>query len=309
MKHAKNLTIALAGSVATLALTLSAQAQTGHVYGYGHEPSVLYLFDGERFYGEKLVLDGPVEKLDFLNFNDRADSLDFRGPGWLVCKDVRFEGPCLVVREPVSDLDDFGLGDEISSARPLSDRNPYPHGTIFGLNWAGDIVFYETDFFGNLSEMDPYDAWGYSHGDGYRSGRYGDYGRYGYYDPYNPHQDYDPTDWTGYRGPHNADIVLYRDANFRGSAYGLNRDAWNLSNLYFNDEVSSIEIRRGKWEICTDAEFRGNCQIFDASVPWLLCLVRLCSDCLRQPSDRPACHQFRSCSGSERHDQLAERLF
>jgi hypothetical protein len=100
---------------------------------------------------------------------------------------------------------------------PLSPQNPYPHGTVFGQNYYGDIVFYEMGTWG-LVEMDPYDAWGYGYGDGYRTGAYGDYGRYGRYDPFNPYYDYDPNDWDGYRGPRNADVVLYRDAGYRGSA-------------------------------------------------------------------------------------------
>merc|ERR1711916_186013 len=167
------------------------------------------------------------------------------GYGWLVCQDANFEGPCLVARETIDDLDDYGMGDKISSVRPLDPRNPYPHGTIFGTNYYGEMVFYEADFFGNLSEMDPYDAWGYSaydygYADTYQTGRYGDYGRYGRYNPYNPYRDYGygDRDWRGYRGPTDADIVLYRDHNFSGSAYGLRHSAWDLGSFYFNDEIT-----------------------------------------------------------------------
>lgn len=252
---------ALAGTAAALSLTAGADAQQGYYGGYDQ----LYLFSGENFRGTSVVIDGPIERLSYVNFNDRADSVDFTGPGWLLCKHAEFEGPCIVARGPIADLDAFGLGGEISSARPLSEYNPYPHGTIFGLDYYGDIVFYDVTAWGSLVEIDPYDAWGYGYGDGYRSGAYGDYGRYGRYDPYNPYYDYNRNDWTGYRGPRNADIVLYRDSNYRGAAYGLSRDTWNLSTLYFNDQVSSIEIRRGTWEICTDSNFGGRCQIFHAS--------------------------------------------
>lgn len=261
MKRRNNWLKALAASVAGLTLNACAHAQ--HSYA-GHD--TLRLFDGKRYFGQSVDVTGPIAKLDFAYFNDKAASADFSGPGWLLCKDANFEGPCLVARRPVSDLDDFGLDDEISSARPLSPRNPYPHGTLFGVDWNGEVVFYEADFFGNLSVMDPHDAWGYGYGDGYTSGAYGQHGRYGQYNPYNPHYEYDPTEWTGYRGPRNADIVLYRDANFRGSALGVNRDIWSMSDFYFNDEVSSIEVRRGRWEVCTDGQFSGRCEIIDASI-------------------------------------------
>ncbi len=280
MKYAATSALALGCALAAMGCTTTAQTSnepaTRH-YGDGYRGSnsQLVLFDGEDYYGVARVIEGPEPSLDYLNFNDRAASLDIRGSGagWLVCRDINFEGPCLVVRESVDDLDELGLGDRISSVRPASPRNPYPHGTLFGLNRYGDVVFYEADFFGNLSEMDPYDAWGYSaydygYADTYRTGRYGDYGRYGRYNPYNPYDDYGydaGRDWNGYRGPNNADIVLYRDINYSGPAYGLNQNAWDLSSLYFNDEVSSIEIRRGKWEICTDSNFRGRCEIIDAN--------------------------------------------
>lgn len=252
-----------------------APAQGAYGSGYSNDYSQLVLFDGRDYNGISRVLDGGEPNLNFLEFNDRAASLDIRGGGfgWLVCKDANFEGPCLVARETIDNLDAYGMGDKVSSARPLDPRNPYPHGTIFGINYFGDMVFYESDLFGNLSEMDPYDAWGYSaydygYVDTYQTGRYGDYGRYGRYNPYNPYSDYnyDGRNWSGYRGPTNADIVLYRDRDFAGSAYGLNRSAWDLSTLYFNDEVSSIEVRSGRWEICTDSNFGGRCQIIDASV-------------------------------------------
>lgn len=259
MTRKLTLKAALASTAAMFALAPTASAQQGYYGGYDE----LYLFDHERYYGQSVILDGPVAAI--YDFNDRAESADLSGYGWLLCKHADFEGPCVVMREPIDDLGDYGLDDEISSARPLSPENPYPHGTIFGQNYYGDIVFYEMGSWG-LVEMDPYDAWGYGYGDGYRTGVYGDYGRYGLYDPYNPYYDYDPNDWDGYRGPRNADVVLYRHAGYRGSAYGLNQDAWNLSTLHFNDEVSSIEIRRGTWEICEHANFQGRCYTVDASV-------------------------------------------
>lgn len=262
MKNARTWIKSLVGTVAALTLTAGI-AHADHPF---RQNGKLYMFDGERFSGQSVEISGGMNRLSPASFNDRAASIDFRGPGWLLCDDVNFEGACLVAREPIRDLDKFGLGDKISSVRPLSPSNPYPHGTIFGVDWDGDVVFYDVDLFGNLSQMSPYDAWGYGYGDGYQSGAYGDYGRYGQYNPYNPRYDYDPYDWTGYRGPRNADIVIYRDANFRGSAYGLKNDVWNLGDLYFNDHVSSIEVRRGTWEICTNSNFRGRCQVIDASV-------------------------------------------
>ncbi|MCY7386528.1 MAG: beta/gamma crystallin family protein [Burkholderiales bacterium] len=30
----------------------------------------------------------------------------------------------------------------------------------------------------------------------------------------------------------------------------------------FNDMVSSLIVNRGRWELCSDARFRGNCKVY-----------------------------------------------
>ena len=241
----------------------------------------IVLYDGQYFSGDARIVQGPVNTLVHAGFNDRSSSVEVRGyAGWLLCQDISYDGPCLVVRESIPELEAFGLGDEVTSIRPLSPDNPYPHGTVYGQDWQGELVFYELNRYGQLDALTPYDSWGYGYGNGYQTGRYGDYGRYGRYGYYDPFSSYNypygyrtsrgyrreqDNDWSGYRGSRNADVVLYRDPNFRGSAYGVKRDVFDLSDLRFNDEISSIEIKSGTWEICSDAEFRGRCQIVDAS--------------------------------------------
>jgi hypothetical protein len=68
------------------------------------------------------------------------------------------------------------------------------------------------------------------------------------------------------RGP---TVILYADVEFRGASRetGESRD---FRNLDFNDTVSSIRIRSGVWEFCSDADFRGHCMTFDHDVPSLV---------------------------------------
>ncbi len=70
-------------------------------------------------------------------------------------------------------------------------------------------------------------------------------------------------------GRGGADVVLYADAGFAGASReaGESRD---FRNLDFNDTVSSIRIRSGTWEFCSDADFRGRCMTFDRDVPSLV---------------------------------------
>jgi hypothetical protein len=58
---------------------------------------------------------------------------------------------------------------------------------------------------------------------------------------------------------------LYVDSNGRGASLGINRGVRDLSRFRFNDNVSSLNIKSGKWEVCEHANFQGRCEIIDAS--------------------------------------------
>lgn len=59
--------------------------------------------------------------------------------------------------------------------------------------------------------------------------------------------------------------VLYSNAGFRGEALRVDGAVPSLGRIGFNDRASSIAINRGVWEVCVDANFRGRCEIIDAS--------------------------------------------
>lgn len=61
--------------------------------------------------------------------------------------------------------------------------------------------------------------------------------------------------WGGGR----ADVVLFEHAGFDGRAYEVDGDISNFASVGFNDRASSIQVRRGEWELCDDAKFRGRC--------------------------------------------------
>lgn len=60
-------------------------------------------------------------------------------------------------------------------------------------------------------------------------------------------------------GVSSIDVELYEHDNFQGRRLEVRSDLANLADNNFNDLVSSIIINRGRWEICTDAYFRGSC--------------------------------------------------
>jgi len=60
-------------------------------------------------------------------------------------------------------------------------------------------------------------------------------------------------------GAASADVVLYQHDGFRGQTMTVDHQAWNLDRRGFNDEVSSVVIRSGTWQLCEDARFEGRC--------------------------------------------------
>jgi len=56
-----------------------------------------------------------------------------------------------------------------------------------------------------------------------------------------------------------AQAHLYEHDNFQGRSYAVNREAVNLARVGFNDVASSLVIRAGRWQLCSDAGYQGRC--------------------------------------------------
>ena len=57
-----------------------------------------------------------------------------------------------------------------------------------------------------------------------------------------------------------VEITLYEHSQFGGRRMTLRGAVENFDRTNFNDRASSIVIRSGIWELCSDAYFRGNCR-------------------------------------------------
>lgn len=64
--------------------------------------------------------------------------------------------------------------------------------------------------------------------------------------------------WGGGWGGGNAAVELFEHADYGGRSM-TSSGSPNLSRQGFNDRVSSIVIRSGRWEFCVDADYRGRC--------------------------------------------------
>ena len=65
---------------------------------------------------------------------------------------------------------------------------------------------------------------------------------------------------AAHAGAHAGEITLFEDDNFRGRAVTLRETTDDLSRMGFNDKASSIMVRSGTWDVCTDSGFRGICK-------------------------------------------------
>ncbi|MBE3026319.1 beta/gamma crystallin family protein [Janthinobacterium sp. GW458P] len=60
-----------------------------------------------------------------------------------------------------------------------------------------------------------------------------------------------------------GEIRLYTDDNFKGRVVVLRDTTDDLSRVNFNDTVSSIQVDSGSWEVCTHADFKGDCKTLE----------------------------------------------
>ena len=60
-----------------------------------------------------------------------------------------------------------------------------------------------------------------------------------------------------------GEITLYTAPHFRGGELTLNGAASNLDRSGYNDRSESIIVRSGRWEVCTDANFSGQCVLLN----------------------------------------------
>ena len=268
---------------------LMAGGAMADVESYSHDPATddgpptLILYSGANYSGEVREIYDPIHALPNLQFNDRARSIAVLAGQWEVCQHSDFTGRCVFLRYDVPDLAWYGLAGEISSVRPVYEYTDAEHGLMFVRDENGYIRYVDDEQYG-------YDTYSYGYGAStsiqvYHYGYSPEYRRYGYYDP---RLGYDPYGfgWGGYSRPYysstyyrrerpplrghygarDASVTLYTDSYDRGASLGINRGIRDLSRYRFNDNVSSIQIRSGQWEVCEHANFQGRCQIIDASV-------------------------------------------
>jgi hypothetical protein len=58
-----------------------------------------------------------------------------------------------------------------------------------------------------------------------------------------------------------AEITLYEHARFGGERITLRGSTSDMSGSGFNDRASSIVVNSGRWQVCSESNFRGTCTV------------------------------------------------
>jgi hypothetical protein len=62
--------------------------------------------------------------------------------------------------------------------------------------------------------------------------------------------------------PVGGAVTFFGNRNYGGRQFTINQPLPNLAGTRANDRAESAIVEGGAWEVCSDAEFRGDCQVF-----------------------------------------------
>lgn len=269
----------------TFAASTAILAGVAHAQLSGGPTGSVTLHDGAGFTGTSVEINGPMERLTQLRFNDKASSITINEGVWEVCADSRFRGRCQVIDASVRTLRGLGIDNNISSIRPASER-PAPTSDP-DTSADGPIVFYEDDRFRGRStalQNDTRDLSSVRFNDRARSVRVNSgvwqvcsdanfRGECAYIDgdvrslgDVGLSRQISSARLTPYeQTPDKYAISLFNNRDFGGEFLGFDDGVSDLSSYRFNDTAGSVLISSGTWLLCTDADFRGRCEVMRRS--------------------------------------------
>lgn len=234
-------------------------------------------------------LNQSVRDLSRLGMANAISSFTVESGAWMMCTRRDFRGVCHVFEGAERNLSGTPFQDSIVSLRPVGAWNEGSAGE------EGDGVaelFEDAGFSGarltvidaapDLQRMGFNDRvssmrihggrWQACSDAGYRgrcveiSGSVGNFQSMGFNDQVSSLRRLDGGGGDAYQDE-DADVAhLYEDANYSGRQISVTEASRDLSRWGFNDRVSSIRLRGGRWQVCTDADFGGRCVVLSASV-------------------------------------------
>jgi hypothetical protein len=64
-------------------------------------------------------------------------------------------------------------------------------------------------------------------------------------------------------GAQAAEMKVYKQPNFGGDSLTLTGELRDFANRRFHDQASSIVVNSGRWQVCSQPDFKGDCMILD----------------------------------------------
>ncbi|MFM9437200.1 hypothetical protein ACFDR9_004287 [Janthinobacterium sp. CG_23.3] len=58
-------------------------------------------------------------------------------------------------------------------------------------------------------------------------------------------------------------LELFSVPDLRGDSTRVVRDTGDFNEIGFNDRASSLQVEEGSWQLCSDADYRGVCRVFE----------------------------------------------
>jgi hypothetical protein len=263
--------------------SLLAAALVAGALGAAHAAEIT-LYSDVDFNGRQMTVQGPISNVTGAGFNDKTSSIVVHSGRWEVCTAANFQGECMVLRPGEYPRMNAQFQDTISSVRQVrgrgqnADRGRDSNGALVlfdqrGLrgervtfdgnvrnltrqNWndrAASLVVREgtwqvcaaAEFDGYCETLGPgrYTQLDQRLADRISSIRRVD-GQFGEY---------------GQRRRNQAAVELFAQPGFNGTSYASSQDVESLGGTPFNDRVASMYVNEGRWELCTEAGYRGQC--------------------------------------------------
>ncbi|MBK6405912.1 MAG: hypothetical protein IPN03_18115 [Holophagales bacterium] len=236
------------------------------------------VYTDKGYRGRSWVFSDDIRDLSRMGLSNRISSVRIFGGRWRICRSPNFGG-CLEISGDVSNLRDIGFNDQVSSIQELG-----PGGSGSGGGRVSITVYRDKDYSGRSWSFDKDVRNLGSMGMGNQissvkvsGGRWRlcrtssfdgcieigedvqDLREFGINDQINSIQLVrSGGGWGGSGGGPRDEAILYEQSGFRGRSVTVTGEASNLRDRGFNDRAMSIRIR-GTWQLCSDANYRGQC--------------------------------------------------
>jgi len=270
------------GTAANSNTNANAPQNTGGNYG------TVQLYGQPNFRGRTIQIDQPATSFTNENFNDRASSLIVQNGTWELCTDVGYRGTCRTFTPGRYATLGSGMTKELSSARPVTDdaedvdEAANPPIVLFAqegsrgrsIAIASDVADLKRARFDNAARSAVIENgnWEFCSEANYRGTCQvlspGEFprlapGLYGSISSVRAASGESREVRTSKRPARTAgEIQLFTAPSFVGNRFPVRADLANFSAGGFNDMIGSVIVTAGQWEMCTDANYRGNCTVF-----------------------------------------------